>query len=313
MMMRCRTIKPDFFTHEGLFDAEKETGLPLRVAFAGTWGCADREGRFQWRPKAMGAVILPYDEIDFSRVLDALVTRGFLVKYAIKNEWYGCIPSFRRHQFVNNREAKSILPDVKDAEEVIDASSTRGISREPRVDDAMSARLMKEVTGSEVKKNYVENANGSISTGSLFENPEKPAKEKAPRKPKERKQLNGYNPVAIWILAVQGFCKIPEARVTGYESKLLTELGNIYPEREFRAMLRAYGKDHDENGKPWKLFEEFYKCHSHWRSKARVGIDPGSEQALQHVLAGGDLSELNINRPSGGNQESNGSSGGIPS
>jgi hypothetical protein len=34
-MARIRTIKPEFFRHGGLFDAEIETGLPLRVAFAG--------------------------------------------------------------------------------------------------------------------------------------------------------------------------------------------------------------------------------------------------------------------------------------
>jgi hypothetical protein len=30
-MSRIRTIKPDFFTHEDLFDAEQESGLPLRL------------------------------------------------------------------------------------------------------------------------------------------------------------------------------------------------------------------------------------------------------------------------------------------
>ena len=34
-MARIRTIKPDMFRHEGLFQAESQTGLPLRVAFPG--------------------------------------------------------------------------------------------------------------------------------------------------------------------------------------------------------------------------------------------------------------------------------------
>ena len=49
--MRIRTVKPEFFTHEGLFDAEKATKLPLRVAFVGLWCAADREGRFRWEPR----------------------------------------------------------------------------------------------------------------------------------------------------------------------------------------------------------------------------------------------------------------------
>ena len=48
-MARIRTIKPEFFRHEALYEAEHETGLPLRVAYAGLWTAADREGRFQWK------------------------------------------------------------------------------------------------------------------------------------------------------------------------------------------------------------------------------------------------------------------------
>ena len=38
--MRIRTIKPEFFTHEILYEAEIRFKLPLRVAFAGLWGYA---------------------------------------------------------------------------------------------------------------------------------------------------------------------------------------------------------------------------------------------------------------------------------
>ncbi len=81
--MRIRTIKPEFFHHEGLFEAEMETKLPLRVAFAGLWCIADREGRFKWEPRRIGVQVLPYDGVDFSRVLDALTTRGFVLKYRV--------------------------------------------------------------------------------------------------------------------------------------------------------------------------------------------------------------------------------------
>lgn len=131
-MARIRTIKPEFFTHEVLFDAEKDTGLPLRVAFAGLWTQADRQGRFEWRPRPLKAAILPYDDLDFSRVLDALATRGFIQKYSIEGGVYGCIPSWKDHQSINNRERDSDIPPPCESamEDVVvtndnDASSTR--------------------------------------------------------------------------------------------------------------------------------------------------------------------------------------------
>lgn len=124
-MARIRTIKPDFFRHEGLYDAERQSGLPLRVAFAGLWTAADREGRFRWHPRALKLDCLPYDEVDFSRVLDALVTRGFVVKYAIAGEVYGAIPGWKKHQVINNRESDSSLPEPSENTMISDASATR--------------------------------------------------------------------------------------------------------------------------------------------------------------------------------------------
>lgn len=34
-MARIRTIKPEFFLHDELFELEKETGLPVRLTFIG--------------------------------------------------------------------------------------------------------------------------------------------------------------------------------------------------------------------------------------------------------------------------------------
>jgi hypothetical protein len=115
-MARIRTVKPDLFRHEDLFEAEADTGLPLRLAFIGLFTVADREGRFKWRPRQIKLDVLPYDDIDFSRVLDALVTRGFVVKYASDGEEYGCIPSFTTHQVINNREKDSDIPEYDSTE-----------------------------------------------------------------------------------------------------------------------------------------------------------------------------------------------------
>jgi len=127
-MARIRTIKPDFFRNLKLFRAEVESKLPLRLSFAGLWTACDRDGRFKWCPEELKLDCLPYDDVNFSRVLDALLTRGYIVKYSVENEFFGCVPTWIKHQVINNRERASELPDVSMAQEVIDASSTR----EPR-------------------------------------------------------------------------------------------------------------------------------------------------------------------------------------
>jgi hypothetical protein len=125
---RIRTIKPEFFRHEALFEAEREVALPLRVAFAGLWTVCDKEGRFIWAPRQLKLDILPYDDLDFARVLDALRTRGFVVKYASLGKEYGYIPSWKAHQVINNRESESRLPEPNESnilERVPDACATR--------------------------------------------------------------------------------------------------------------------------------------------------------------------------------------------
>ncbi|CAJ3303494.1 Replication protein 15 [Burkholderia pseudomallei] len=139
-MGRIRTVKPELFTHEGLFEAEQETGLPLRVAFIGLFTCADREGRFKWRPRTLKLAVLPHDEVDFSRVLDALLTRGFLVKYSPETgEEIGLIPTFTKHQVINNRETPSDLPDPP-ADLDLTGVPTRTPTRDSRVPDASPTR-----------------------------------------------------------------------------------------------------------------------------------------------------------------------------
>ena len=113
-MARIRTVKPEFFRHRRLFLAEKKEGFPLRLAFAGLWTVADREGRFRWEPDEIKLDCLPYDDVDFSAVLDALVKHGFVLRYTVSGREYGCIPGWERHQCINTREAKSTFPAPPD-------------------------------------------------------------------------------------------------------------------------------------------------------------------------------------------------------
>jgi len=153
---RIRSIKPELFTDEELWELAEETGLPIAQAFIGIWCFADREGRFEWRPRALKAGILPYWDGDFSRVLDALTTRGFLVPYASGGKKYGYVRTFTRHQVVNNREVASELPGPEDADPTtIDACPTRA----PRVPHAPSVEG--EGNGTEGKGNGREGEDAS--------------------------------------------------------------------------------------------------------------------------------------------------------
>jgi hypothetical protein len=128
-MARIRTIKPEFFRNLKLYNAEVEEKLPLRVAFAGLWTSADREGRFKWIPETLKLDCLPYDDVNFSRVLDALATRGYIIKYSVEGENFGYIPTWKIHQVINNREKTSILPDP---------NNINNLTREARVPDENS-------------------------------------------------------------------------------------------------------------------------------------------------------------------------------
>lgn len=156
-MARIRSIKPEFFRHEALYEGERQTKLPLRIAFAGLWTAADREGRFRWAPRQLKLDCLPYDECDFSRVLDALLTRGFIVKYEVEGREVGCIPSWHTHQVINNREKASDLPAPNDI---------NALTREARVEDALSTPLVQvqgEGKGKEGERKGMETSSRSVA------------------------------------------------------------------------------------------------------------------------------------------------------
>lgn len=110
-MARKRFISPQFFLHAELYDAEFASGLPLRVAFAGLWPHADRRGVFAWRPRELKNVVLPYDPVDFEKVLFALEAHGFIRRYVAEGKQFGVIPSFDRWQSFHHKEDPSDAPD----------------------------------------------------------------------------------------------------------------------------------------------------------------------------------------------------------
>lgn len=104
-MARIRTIKPEFFRHEGLQDLAVQHGAEVMLVFAGLWGHCDKLGRFEWKPRTLKLDILPFLGFDMADILDILWQSGFLRRYEFDGREYGEIESFDRHQRISGKEA----------------------------------------------------------------------------------------------------------------------------------------------------------------------------------------------------------------
>ena len=107
-MARARNIKPGFFMNDKLAEIEALG----RILFAGLWTIADREGRLEDRPKKIKASILPYDDCDIDRLLQALHNAGFIYRYEVAEQNYIQITKFKKHQNPHPKEAQSIIPAI---------------------------------------------------------------------------------------------------------------------------------------------------------------------------------------------------------
>jgi hypothetical protein len=115
-MARIRTIKPEFFRHEGLQDLElKHPHLRPMLVFAALWGHADANGIFPWQPRQLKLDILPFIPFDMADTLEALRSAGYVERYTVDGKDYGIIPTFSKHQRLSGKEAangeKYPLPD----------------------------------------------------------------------------------------------------------------------------------------------------------------------------------------------------------
>lgn len=111
---RIRSVKPELWLHERL----AELPLEARYAFIGLFCHADREGRFEWRPGRLKALIYPYESLerDFADLLELLRAGGFITRYSVDGKVYGYFPGWKRHQVINNRERESDLPSPEHAD-----------------------------------------------------------------------------------------------------------------------------------------------------------------------------------------------------
>lgn len=111
-MARQRFIRPEFFQHGELHDAEAKARLPLRLALSGLWCHADSDGRFPWRPRELKLGILPYDDLDFGAVLMALEAHGFIWR---EGDYGVFTQPLAGHLFVASRDRAPIPQTIRDA------------------------------------------------------------------------------------------------------------------------------------------------------------------------------------------------------
>lgn len=105
-MARARSLKPGFFTNEDLIELPFE----YRLLFAGLWTQADREGRLEDRPKKIKLNVFPGDDVDCDAGLNALQSRGFILRYSANDKKFIQILSWAKHQSPHVKEAASSIP-----------------------------------------------------------------------------------------------------------------------------------------------------------------------------------------------------------
>ena len=140
-MAYIRTIKSTFFTSYDIV-----TLSPLaRLLYIALWTEADREGRLTWRPGNFKLRFLPGDRCDIDELCGELLKACLVVTYTIDGNSYAEIPTFKRHQVINNRERKSELPP-----RVNDATGTRHDASASREDATGTPLIGKERKGEEM-------------------------------------------------------------------------------------------------------------------------------------------------------------------
>jgi hypothetical protein len=122
--MRARNVKPGFFLNEEL----AEVPFEARLLFIGLWSYADREGRFEWRPKRIKAEIFPYDNIEITDFLRYLTDKNFVSQYQVDGCLYGVVENFKKHQRPHPTERPSTIPPPPEIATIINKIENNGES-----------------------------------------------------------------------------------------------------------------------------------------------------------------------------------------
>lgn len=108
-MSKIRTIKPEFWTSEDVVKCD----LAARLFFIGLWSFCDDAGVFKWSPLSLKMLIFPNDQVDTVALLAELEAAGLIRKFDREDQSYGIIVSFAKHQKIDQRYFRAILPEFK--------------------------------------------------------------------------------------------------------------------------------------------------------------------------------------------------------
>lgn len=117
-MPKIRTIKPEFWTSEDVV----KCGPLARLFFIGLWTFCDDAGVFKWAPLSLKMLVFPNDPIDTLPLLEELLAAGLIAKEEHDGQCYGRIVNFARHQKIDSRYFKAVLPQDKPARPTPDES-----------------------------------------------------------------------------------------------------------------------------------------------------------------------------------------------
>lgn len=136
-MARIRTIKPEFFTSEDIVALSPMA----RLLYIACWCEADREGRLEWKPGTMKLRYFPGDNCDIGALATELIDRGLVLPYDVDSRKYAEIPSFAKHQIINNRESASSFPARPGTRQARVKHASQGKEGRKGTDDASSPTL----------------------------------------------------------------------------------------------------------------------------------------------------------------------------
>jgi hypothetical protein len=128
-MARIRTVKPEFFRHEGLQDLEQANpGRYPMLVFAGLFGHCDKGGVFEWKPRTLKLDILPFLNFDMAETLAILEKAGQVQRFEVDGKCFGFIPSFTEHQSIGGKESQAPVKFPRPDGEI--PETNRGSDRE---------------------------------------------------------------------------------------------------------------------------------------------------------------------------------------
>lgn len=121
--MRIRTVKPEFWQHEGLGALPRET----RMLAAALLNWADDDGYFRSHPALVAGALLPFDadgQPFVARALPQLRDAGYVELY---EGGVGRVASFREHQIINKPSKSRLAPKATHPLPPTHSGSTTGV------------------------------------------------------------------------------------------------------------------------------------------------------------------------------------------